>query len=92
MLPMQKGAARIALLADAPVVPVGIWGVHERWPKAGLRMTRPARPTVGVAFGAPIVAHGNARHRPDVRSLTERIGEGIVEQVEVARRMAPGGV
>jgi 1-acyl-sn-glycerol-3-phosphate acyltransferase len=89
MLPVQKGAARIALLADAPVIPVGIWGVQERWPKAGLQMTRPARPTVGVAFGAPIVAHGSAKYRPDVQSLTERIGEGIVEQVEVARRMTP---
>jgi 1-acyl-sn-glycerol-3-phosphate acyltransferase len=91
MLPVQKGAARIALLAEAPVVPVGVWGTQERWPKSGLRIRRPIRPTVGVAFGPPIVATGNPRYRPDVQSLTERIGEGIREQVEVARRLAPSG-
>ncbi len=87
MLPVQKGAARIALLAGAPVVPVGIWGTQERWPKAGLRMERPMRPSVGISFGPPIMAEGNAKYRPDVQALTDRIGAGIGEQVAVAKRL-----
>jgi len=88
--PIQKGAARIALLAGVPVVPVGIWGTQERWGKDGLRLERPVRPAVGVAFGPPIVAEGDPKYRPDVQALTDRIGAGIGEQVHVARRLTLG--
>jgi 1-acyl-sn-glycerol-3-phosphate acyltransferase len=91
MLPVQKGAARIALLAGAPVVPIGIWGTQERWPKDGPRMRRPIRPSLGVSFGPPIVAEGDPKHRPDVQALTDRIGRGIGEQVASARRLALNG-
>jgi 1-acyl-sn-glycerol-3-phosphate acyltransferase len=83
--PIQKGAARIALLAGVPVVPVGIWGTQERWPQGGLRMERPIRPRVGVSFGPPIVAEGDPKYRPDVQDLTDRIGAGIGDQVVAAR-------
>jgi 1-acyl-sn-glycerol-3-phosphate acyltransferase len=85
--PIQKGAARIALLAGVPVVPVGIWGTQERWGKDGLRLERPVRPAVGVSFGPPIVAEGDPKYRPDVQDLTDRIGAGIGDQVETARRL-----
>jgi 1-acyl-sn-glycerol-3-phosphate acyltransferase len=90
LLPIQKGAARIALLAGSPVIPVGLWGTQRRWPKAGFRMERPIRPNVGVSFGQPICAEGDAKSRPDVQALTDRIGAALCEQVEGARRMAPG--
>jgi 1-acyl-sn-glycerol-3-phosphate acyltransferase len=48
--PGQKGAARIALMAGAPVIPVGLWGTNLRWPKSGLKLSAPARPTVTVVF------------------------------------------
>lgn len=89
--PIQKGAARIALLAGVPVVPVGIWGTQARWGKEGLRIGRPVRPAVGVSFGPPIVAEGDPKHRPDVQDLTDRIGAGLGDQVEVARRLAREG-
>lgn len=90
LLPIQKGAARIALLAGGPVIPVGVWGPQRRWPKAGLRMQRPIRPNVGVSFGPPIFAEGDPKSRLDVQSLTDRLGAALCEQVEVARRLAPG--
>lgn len=90
LLPIQKGAARIALLADSPVIPVGLWGPQRRWSKAGLRMERPIRPNVGVSFGRPIYAEGDPRSRPDVQALTDRLGAALCEQVEIARRLAPG--
>ncbi len=65
--PGQKGAARIALSAQAPVIPVGIWGSQERWPKEGLSLSPPLRPPVGLAVGTPIVATGDPASRPDVR-------------------------
>jgi 1-acyl-sn-glycerol-3-phosphate acyltransferase len=88
LLPIQKGAARIALLARSPVIPVGLWGPQRRWPKAGLHMALPIRPYVGVSFGLPIMAEGDPKARPDVQSLTDRLNVGMCEQVERARQLA----
>jgi 1-acyl-sn-glycerol-3-phosphate acyltransferase len=88
--PIQKGTARVALAAAVPVIPTGIWGTHERWPQAGLRLRLPVRPTVGVAFGSPIPAEGDPRSRQDVRALTDRIAEGIGTAVGAARALAGG--
>ena len=92
LLPVQKGAARIALLAGSPVIPVGLWGPQRRWGKAGPRIERPIRPNVGVSFGEPIYAEGDPKSRPDVQALTDRLQEALCEQVVHARRMAPGPV
>lgn len=86
LLPAQKGAARIALMAGAPVVPVGLWGTQRRWPKSGLTFSRPARPTVAVVYGEPIHSEGDPKRRPDVRALTDRIMDDIAGLVAQARR------
>jgi 1-acyl-sn-glycerol-3-phosphate acyltransferase len=86
--PGQKGAARIALSTSAAVIPVGIWGIQARWPKAGLHLGRPLRPTVGVSFGPAMGADGDPRSRADVRDLTDRIMARLAEQVDVARILA----
>jgi 1-acyl-sn-glycerol-3-phosphate acyltransferase len=86
--PGQKGAARIALAAGVPVVPVGIWGSHQRWPQAGFRFGRPYRPTVALAFGPPILVEGDPRSRPDVRRLTDEIMAEIARLSGEARRGA----
>lgn len=90
LLPGSKGAARIALLAGTPVIPVGLWGSQRRWGKAGFTYDAPARPNLAVAFGPPIPAEGNAKHRPDVQALTDRIMQDIGTLVGRAQRMAPG--
>jgi 1-acyl-sn-glycerol-3-phosphate acyltransferase len=90
LLPGRKGAARIALATGAPVVPIGIWGTQERWPREGIRVGRPLRSRVGVVFGPPIQPEGDPRSRGDVRALTDRvmtaIGEARAEARELARR------
>lgn len=75
--PLHRGAARVALLAGAPVIPVGVWGTQVRWPKGGFRLSRPLRARVGVVFGPPIAAEGDPRSREDVRELTGRIAAGM---------------
>ncbi len=85
--PGQKGAARIALLTGAPVIPVGIWGVQQRWGKDGLTYGRPVRPYVGVAFGPPVIPVGDAKSRTDVRVTTDRLMAALAEQVGTARRL-----
>jgi 1-acyl-sn-glycerol-3-phosphate acyltransferase len=86
--PGQRGAARIALAAEAPVVPVGVWGTHLRWPQEGLRLGLPLRPAVGVAFGKPISPQGRARSRPDTIAHLERIMAGLSVAVDRARTLA----
>ena len=92
LLPAQKGPARIALSARAPVVPVGVWGTQERWPREGFRFGTPLRPTLRVVFGLPIPAEGDPRSRTDVRAVTDRIMSSLVRLVAQAQQGAPGTV
>jgi 1-acyl-sn-glycerol-3-phosphate acyltransferase len=84
----RTGVGRIGLASGAPIVPVGIWGTHLRYPKQGFHLRRPWRPTVALAFGAPIAPEGDATSPEDVQRLTEVVMQGIATQVERARRLA----
>ena len=51
------GAARLAAMTHAPVIPVGLWGTEKVWPRSGrvpnvLNVVSP--PTVTVTVGAPV--------------------------------------
>jgi 1-acyl-sn-glycerol-3-phosphate acyltransferase len=81
----QRGLARVALAAGVPIIPVGIWGTHERWARSGLRWERPIRPTVSVVFGPAIEAIGNPRDRRDAIDLTERVMREIEKALAEAR-------
>ena len=84
-LPGRRGAARLALASGAPLIPVGIWGTRARWPRDGLKLRRPLRPRVVVAFGPPVKPEGDLENPGDVQALTDRTMEAIAEQVQIAR-------
>jgi 1-acyl-sn-glycerol-3-phosphate acyltransferase len=84
----RKGAARIALATDAPVVPVGIWGTQARWPKPGLHLRRPWRPAVAISYGEPIPPKGDAGSAADVQAFADVITDAIAAQAEQARELA----
>jgi 1-acyl-sn-glycerol-3-phosphate acyltransferase len=84
----RRGAARIALAADAPVVPVGIWGTQARWPRPGLHLRRPGRPVVAISYGEPIPPKGDAGSAADVQAFTDVIIDAIAAQAERARELA----
>jgi len=84
----RRGAARIALATDAPVVPVGIWGTQGRWPKLGLHFRRPWRPVVAISYGEPIPAKGDAGSAADVQAFADVITDAIAAQAERARELA----
>ena len=86
--PGQRGAARIALTAGVPIVPVGVWGTQRRWPRTGLHWRPPMRPVVGVAIGTAIRVQGDARSRPDVLALTDRLMLELGLAVKQARMLA----
>ncbi len=80
----KTGTARLAAATGAPVVPIGMWGLHRimfkgrkpRW-RAGIAEV--------VSIGAPITI-GAA---DDVLSATDRIMDAICTQVRDARRRYP---
>jgi 1-acyl-sn-glycerol-3-phosphate acyltransferase len=79
LLPGAKGAARIALSAGAPIVPVGIWGTQDRWPRSGFKRSGALRTGVGLVYGVPIAPEGDPRSRADVRALTDKVMQEIGE-------------
>jgi 1-acyl-sn-glycerol-3-phosphate acyltransferase len=84
----RKGAARIALATEAPVVPVGVWGTQQRWPKPGLHFRRPWRPVVAVSYGEPILPKGDPDSTEDIQSFTDLMVDAIAEQADRARALA----
>jgi 1-acyl-sn-glycerol-3-phosphate acyltransferase len=85
---IRSGIARIALPAASPIVPVGIWGTQRRWPRSGLRASRPWRPPLGFAYGPPVQPAGDAGSADDIEGLLERIASAIAAQVQRARTLA----
>src|SRR3954452_11422064 len=89
-IPMKSGAARMAIDAGVPIVPVVTWGAHRLWTKAGKpRLQRHA--PVSIHVGEPLMP------KPDESSqeLTDRLGETLTRPARrgaAARRSpaAPG--
>lgn len=84
----RTGVARIALASGAPVIPVGIWGTHRRYPQAGIHIRRPWRPIVVLAFGTPLQPEGDPASVQDVQAYTTALMSRIEEQVGRARELA----
>jgi len=57
MLKGRWGAARLAALTKAPVIPIGLWGTEQVWPRSArlpnvLNVLNP--PTITITVGAPV--------------------------------------
>ena len=76
--PFRPGAFRIALQADAPVVPVTIQGAFEAWP-ADRRLPRPGRIT--VTYHPPVT-------RKDLPPDADRKAQPELQAELVRRRIA----
>ncbi|MGL5864429.1 MAG: HAD-IB family hydrolase [Dermatophilaceae bacterium] len=75
----RTGAARLAASTRAPVIPVGIWGSEQVWPRSSpgphvWNVTDP--PTVRVRVGPPV----DLRYRSPVAD-TRRIMAAIIDQL-----------
>ena len=74
----KTGAARLAAASGAPVIPIGLWGTEQVWPRRARlpNVTTVAHPpTVRVRVGGPV--QGLTGH--DAVADTERIMDAIVE-------------
>ena len=71
------GAARLAQMTGAPVIPVGMWGTEKVWPRSSrlpnvLNLSNP--PTVRIRVGAPVGLVGKS-----LEADTKRIMAALVE-------------
>jgi 1-acyl-sn-glycerol-3-phosphate acyltransferase len=85
---IRTGIARVALATRAPVIPVGVWGTHRRWPRAGKHLGAPWRPALALSFGPPIVPEGDAADQGDLDRFASGVREALERQLADARRLA----
>lgn len=79
----RRGAAILARQLQVPVVPVGLWGTYEMWPREG----RPRMHPTAVAFGPPM-RFDPAATREQEEAFMQQLRERVVGLVEQARRIA----
>lgn len=75
----RSGMARMAAIAQVPIVPVGMTGMADVWPRGQPRPStrRPPTGVIAVRFGTPVsLADGSARSR---RTATAAVYEQVVE-------------
>lgn len=90
MLRFHRGVARLALATKAPVIPVGIWGTQERWPRTGRRYGKPWRPRLAFVFGEAVAPNGDPTDTDDLAAFTQRVREAIQVQIARARAITEG--
>jgi 1-acyl-sn-glycerol-3-phosphate acyltransferase len=54
----KTGAARMALEAQVPIVPLIVWGAHRIWPKDHPKKVFRNKVSITVAAGRPLPPHG----------------------------------
>jgi putative phosphoserine phosphatase/1-acylglycerol-3-phosphate O-acyltransferase len=90
----KTGCARLAAATDAPVVPIGIWGTEQVWPRRSrLPKVTEVRhpPTITVHVGAPIDVGPIARRDPVAATATimAAITAQLPPEARVRRRPSP---
>lgn len=70
----KTGVARLALRAKVPVVPTGVIGGHEAWPRGRLL---PRLKKVDIKFGKPIMFEGN----PDDHEVLTKITTHVMKKI-----------
>jgi 1-acyl-sn-glycerol-3-phosphate acyltransferase len=76
----KTGAARMALEAQVPIVPIIVWGAHRIWPKDQPKKVWRNKVPITVAAGPPLPPHGtpeqlNVALRHAMNALLYRVQE-----------------
>jgi len=81
----KSGAARMALQAGVPVLPMVIWGSQRVWTKRAPKHLGRTKTPISVDIGAPVQPVGTALE------LTNLVRERMQQQLQRVRRDYPGG-
>jgi 1-acyl-sn-glycerol-3-phosphate acyltransferase len=75
----KTGAARMALAAQVPIIPLIVWGAHRIWPKDQQKKVFRNQVPITVAAGRPLPPRGTAEQLND--ALREAMN-GLLYQVQ----------
>ena len=82
---LKSGAARMALAAGVPIVPVTIWGTQRLWTKSHKRQLTRRHTPVTVSIGPPVAAAPG----DDPLEVTARIAEAMKALLHEAQETYP---
>lgn len=85
---IQAGAVMLALRADVPIVPVGLWGTQRAMPYGSL-LIRPTLQRVRVHFGAPL-RFEDLKEKPK-REARQIAAQRLESAMKAAREIAKKG-
>lgn len=84
----KTGAARLAAAAGVPVIPLGLWGTEQVWPRAS-RLPNVTQvfhpPTVRVRVGAPVWGLTGTDMAADTDAIMAAIGEQLPPEASIPR-------
>ncbi len=87
----KTGAARMAVQAQVPIVPVIVWGAHRIWPKDHEKKLFRNRIPITVAAGRPLPPHGTRRRaQRHPAPGDERVAVSGARGVSASRRASTG--
>ncbi|MCI4062208.1 1-acyl-sn-glycerol-3-phosphate acyltransferase [Micromonospora sp. R77] len=86
----RTGAARLAVAAGVPIIPVGVTGTDKAQP-IGTRVPRPGRAEISIRFGKPLDFTGRSDDRTSLREMTDEMMAEIQQLTgqEYVPRYAP---
>ncbi|SCL38723.1 1-acyl-sn-glycerol-3-phosphate acyltransferase [Micromonospora rhizosphaerae] len=86
----RTGAARLAVAAGVPIIPVGMIGTDKAQP-IGVRVPRPGKAEIAVRFGKPLDFTGRSDDRTSLREMTDELMSEIQKLTgqEYVTRYAP---
>ncbi|MFC0002678.1 lysophospholipid acyltransferase family protein [Micromonospora siamensis] len=68
----RTGAARLAVAAGVPIIPVGVTGTDKAQP-IGTRVPRPGKAKITIRFGKPLDFTGRSGDRTSLREMTDEL-------------------
>jgi putative phosphoserine phosphatase/1-acylglycerol-3-phosphate O-acyltransferase len=88
-LQARWGAARLAVLTNATVVPIGLWGTEKVWPRNAklpdvLNLSNP--PLVSITVGAPVLLDRSGNSDETIAANTRAIMNAISDLLPVESR------
>jgi 1-acyl-sn-glycerol-3-phosphate acyltransferase len=88
-LPPKTGIARLALGTKAPVIPCGVWGTQNVWPKGYKKHWLPPRQDILARVGEPLDISAYSDDRDGWHSVGARVMEEIRVLVAGLRPIVP---
>lgn len=88
----KTGAARLAAATGAPIIPMGVWGTEQIWPRSA-RLPDPTclitRPVVRVRVGPPVQGLTGEDFEADTKRIMSAIVDLLPPEAKVRREPTP---